>query len=133
VVMKLKFKDIAKDGRYACFSNVPFLVIVRIEKRTVTSAVSHRTSSSRSGVIGLIPEEPEDMWHAYNLIQVGDHVRSTTVRRVQSETSSGKVVLHGLASSCVFTSIRCVFELPFSLKIDYLYHYSFRVDLGSPD
>lgn len=29
-----------------------------------------------------MPEEPEDMWHAYNLIAKGDNVRSTTIRKV---------------------------------------------------
>lgn len=28
----------------------------------------------------MIPEEAEDMWHAYNLIAVGDSLRSTTIR-----------------------------------------------------
>lgn len=42
-----------------------------------------------SGQIGLIPEEPEDMWHAYNLIAVGDSLRSTTVRKVTMESSTG--------------------------------------------
>lgn len=41
------------------------------------------------GSIVLIPEEPEDMWHAYNLISEGDSVRSTTIRKVQSESSTG--------------------------------------------
>eukprot|EP01117_Protostelium_nocturnum_P002069 TRINITY_DN1270_c0_g1_i1.p1 TRINITY_DN1270_c0_g1~~TRINITY_DN1270_c0_g1_i1.p1 ORF type:complete len:400 (+),score=74.60 TRINITY_DN1270_c0_g1_i1:133-1332(+) len=50
----------------------------------------HRDISKEGdGVIVLIPEEPEDMWHAYNLISKGDSVRSTTVRRVQSETATG--------------------------------------------
>jgi len=30
----------------------------------------------------LIPEESEDMWHAYNLISVGDVLKSTTIRLV---------------------------------------------------
>lgn len=37
----------------------------------------------------LIPEESEDIWHAYNLIAEGDNVRSTTVRKVQNETATG--------------------------------------------
>jgi protein pelota len=41
------------------------------------------------GYVTLIPEEPEDMWHAYNLISEGDSVRSTTVRKVQTESSTG--------------------------------------------
>lgn len=41
------------------------------------------------GSVVLIPEEPEDMWHAYNLISEGDQVRSSTIRKVQNETSTG--------------------------------------------
>lgn len=37
----------------------------------------------------MIPEESEDMWHAYNLISEGDRVRSTTIRKVQNETATG--------------------------------------------
>jgi len=33
----------------------------------------------------LIPEESEDMWHAYNLISVGDVLKSTTIRLVYSK------------------------------------------------
>lgn len=29
------------------------------------------------------------MWHAYNLISEGDSVRSTTIRKVQSESATG--------------------------------------------
>ena len=39
--------------------------------------------------ITLIPEEPEDMWHAYNLVAAGDSLRSTTVRKVTTESSTG--------------------------------------------
>ncbi|CAG9783886.1 unnamed protein product [Diatraea saccharalis] len=41
------------------------------------------------GSISLIPEEPEDMWHAYNLITEGDAVTASTVRKVQTESSTG--------------------------------------------
>ncbi|KAL4714575.1 hypothetical protein ACJJTC_006621 [Scirpophaga incertulas] len=41
------------------------------------------------GSIGLIPEESEDMWHAYNLITEGDSVTASTVRKVQTESSTG--------------------------------------------
>ncbi len=40
-------------------------------------------------LVVLIPEESEDMWHAFNLISVGDNVRSTTIRKVQNETATG--------------------------------------------
>ena len=41
-----------------------------------------------AGEITLIAEESEDMWHAYNLINVGDYLRSTTIRRVVNESST---------------------------------------------
>ncbi|XP_062512262.1 protein pelota homolog [Corticium candelabrum] len=51
----------------------------------------HRDISEKngSGVVNLIAEEAEDMWHAYNLVAVGDSVRSTTIRKVQSESATG--------------------------------------------
>ncbi|XP_071944987.1 protein pelota homolog isoform X2 [Antedon mediterranea] len=39
--------------------------------------------------VTLIPVEAEDMWHAYNLIGVGDSLRSTTVRKVTTESATG--------------------------------------------
>ncbi|XP_050344770.1 protein pelota isoform X1 [Nymphalis io] len=42
-----------------------------------------------SGSIALIPEESEDIWHAYNLIAEGDAVTASTVRKVQTESSTG--------------------------------------------
>lgn len=30
----------------------------------------------------MIPEESEDMWHAYNLIGVGDLIKASTIRKV---------------------------------------------------
>lgn len=30
--------------------------------------------------VTLVPDEPEDMWHAYNLVAAGDRLRSTTIR-----------------------------------------------------
>jgi protein pelota len=37
----------------------------------------------------LIPEESEDMWHAYNLVSEGDSIKSTTIRKVKDESSTG--------------------------------------------
>ena len=42
-----------------------------------------------SGWVTLMPEEEDDMWHAYNLILVGDLIKASTVRRVQSESAIG--------------------------------------------
>eukprot|EP00249_Psilotum_nudum_P016611 c25905_g1_i1 orf=230-1366(+) len=41
------------------------------------------------GSVKLLPEEAEDLWHAYNLIAKGDSVSAVTVRKIQRETSSG--------------------------------------------
>ncbi|KAL0918683.1 hypothetical protein M5K25_010706 [Dendrobium thyrsiflorum] len=41
------------------------------------------------GSIKIIPEEDDDMWHAYNLISEGDLVQAVTVRKVLRELASG--------------------------------------------
>eukprot|EP00064_Thunnus_orientalis_P007332 superscaffoldBa00000806_g7352 len=38
-----------------------------------------------------MPEEAEDMWHTYNLLQVGDSLRASTIRKVQTESTTGSV------------------------------------------
>jgi protein pelota len=38
--------------------------------------------------VRLIATEPEDMWHANNLIAIGDVVRASTIRRVNYESES---------------------------------------------
>ena len=42
-----------------------------------------------SGSITLFPEEPEDMWFAYNLIRHGDLLKASAIRRVTTESSTG--------------------------------------------
>jgi len=42
-----------------------------------------------SGSATLLPEEPEDMWHAYNLIRPGDLLKASAMRRVTSESETG--------------------------------------------
>lgn len=42
------------------------------------------------GFAKVVPEDSEDLWHAYNLITEGDLVSSATVRKVQKETGGGK-------------------------------------------
>jgi protein pelota len=41
------------------------------------------------GELKLEPEEQEDMWHAYNLIAVGDSLRASTVRKVVQTSDTG--------------------------------------------
>lgn len=49
----------------------------------------HKAMDRGSGHIVLVPEYPEDMWHLFNLIRVGDNVQSTTIRKVQTESATG--------------------------------------------
>ncbi|XP_022093296.1 protein pelota homolog [Acanthaster planci] len=51
--------------------------------------VSRDLEKDGAGQVTLIPEESEDMWHAFNLIRAGDSLRSTTVRKVTTETATG--------------------------------------------
>ncbi|VDK35425.1 unnamed protein product [Taenia asiatica] len=44
-----------------------------------------------SGGISMIAENEEDMWLVYNLVQVGDRVCCSTVRKVQTENATGSV------------------------------------------
>eukprot|EP00048_Salpingoeca_helianthica_P002948 m.62469 g.62469 ORF g.62469 m.62469 type:complete len:395 (+) comp12406_c0_seq2:157-1341(+) len=53
--------------------------------------VGRHLEKDGSGYVALIPEEPEDLWHAYHLLAVGDVLRSTTIRKVKSETTTGSV------------------------------------------
>uniref|UniRef100_A0A8C7UIY9 Protein pelota homolog n=1 Tax=Oncorhynchus mykiss TaxID=8022 RepID=A0A8C7UIY9_ONCMY len=41
--------------------------------------------------VTLMPEEAEDMWHTYNLLQIGDSLMASTIRKVQTESSTGSV------------------------------------------
>ncbi|KAJ6628746.1 eRF1 domain 1-domain-containing protein [Mycena sp. CBHHK59/15] len=47
-----------------------------------------------TGHVTLRPEDDEDMWHLYNLIQEGDSVRAPAVRRVQNVSTTGSVESH---------------------------------------
>ena len=42
-----------------------------------------------AGMVVLRAEEPEDMWHVFNLLTLGDHVKTTTFRKVVKQTASG--------------------------------------------
>ena len=45
----------------------------------------------KSGKVSLIAEDGEDMWHTYNLLQIGDQLQASTFRKVQQESSTGSV------------------------------------------
>ncbi|KAI9712995.1 MAG: hypothetical protein M1812_006743 [Candelaria pacifica] len=47
-----------------------------------------------SGSMTLYPEEPEDMWHAYNLIRPNDLLRASALRRITTESLTGSNSSH---------------------------------------
>ncbi|PIL37082.1 hypothetical protein GSI_00774 [Ganoderma sinense ZZ0214-1] len=53
--------------------------------------VAKRVEKDGSGRITVRPEDDEDMWHLYNLIQAGDRVRAAGIRRVQNVSTTGSV------------------------------------------
>lgn len=53
--------------------------------------VSRDIDKTAAGSVTLIPDLAEDMWHAYNLVCVGDSLRSGTIRKVQTESATGSV------------------------------------------
>ena len=56
--------------------------------------VSRHIERDGSGSVTLVPEEDEDMYHLFNLIEEHDQVRAPAVRRVQSESSTGSIESH---------------------------------------
>ncbi|KAJ4364097.1 Translation factor pelota [Neocucurbitaria cava] len=54
--------------------------------RLLKSQIEKKTGA---GFATLLPEEPEDMWHAYNLIQESDRLRAKAVRRVSKTSDAG--------------------------------------------
>ncbi|RHZ68117.1 putative translation factor pelota [Aspergillus thermomutatus] len=51
--------------------------------------IKNKIEHGGSGTVTLCPEEPEDMWHAYNLIRPGDLLRASAIRRVTSTHDTG--------------------------------------------
>mmetsp|Transcript_9480 Transcript_9480/g.17308 ORF Transcript_9480/g.17308 Transcript_9480/m.17308 type:complete len:429 (-) Transcript_9480:135-1421(-) len=43
------------------------------------------------GSISLLAQEDEDMWHVYNLVQIGDRIRALTFRNVKTTGPTGSV------------------------------------------
>ncbi|XP_012152382.1 pelota mRNA surveillance and ribosome rescue factor [Megachile rotundata] len=51
--------------------------------------ISKNIDKDGEGKVSLVPENTEDMWHAYNLISEGDFVSCSTIRKVQMESATG--------------------------------------------
>ena len=56
---------------------------------------------NHSGRIKLLPQEPEDLWHAFNIIVVGDRVVTKTIRLAFAHTSPFDIT----DSSCSFSTL----------------------------
>ncbi|KAF9885740.1 Translation factor pelota [Aspergillus nanangensis] len=51
--------------------------------------IKNKIERNGSGTVTLCPEEPEDMWHAYNLIRPGDILQARAIRRITSTQETG--------------------------------------------
>ncbi|PWN39827.1 hypothetical protein IE81DRAFT_326125 [Ceraceosorus guamensis] len=61
--------------------------------------ISRHIERDGSGRVTIVPEEDEDMYHLYNLVEVGDNVRAAAVRRVQSESNTGSIESHRIRTT----------------------------------
>ncbi|EJF61173.1 pelota [Dichomitus squalens] len=53
--------------------------------------IGKRIEKDGSGRVTVRPEDDEDMWHLYNIIQEGDRVRAAGMRRIQNVSTTGSV------------------------------------------
>lgn len=63
-----------------------------------------------SGAITLYPEQPEDMWHAYNTIQVGDQIKATTLRRVTNQSATGSTSSQKVRAKLTVSVVKMDFD-----------------------
>ncbi|KAH8105914.1 pelota [Cristinia sonorae] len=68
------------------------------------------TDKNGAGYVNLRPEDDEDMWHLYNIIQEGDRVRAQAVRRVQNVSSTGSVESHRIKLNLTLEVTRLVWS-----------------------
>ncbi|BCR85315.1 putative translation factor pelota [Aspergillus chevalieri] len=54
--------------------------------------IKNKVELNGSGTVTLCPEEPEDMWHAYNLIRPGDLLRASAIRKVTTTQDTGSTI-----------------------------------------
>ncbi|KAK9452121.1 uncharacterized protein V1518DRAFT_410411 [Limtongia smithiae] len=80
--------------------------------------LANSTDNAGAGPIRLLPEEPADLWHAYNLIAPGDSLRAKTFRRVSKDYS--RDLTSPLPSSGVSASQRIALVLTITVaKTDF--------------
>lgn len=69
-----------------------------------------------SGSILLRPDLPEDLWHAYNLLQTSDFVRCTTLRKVINTSSTGSTTSNKVRTNLTIRVTKVDFD-PESLQV----------------
>jgi hypothetical protein len=71
-----------------------------------------------------MPEEPEDMWHAYNLIAAGDRLRAAAIRcavstaQVEMNMRKAKFGKLGLEGRPLNAAVTCDLNLGTLLELD---------------
>ncbi|OQO14253.1 hypothetical protein B0A48_01129 [Cryoendolithus antarcticus] len=75
--------------------------------RLIRQSIEKKTGEGRCT---MSPEEPEDMWHAYNLIREGDTLRATAVRKVATESLSGSTSTHRVRTTLTITVTKLDFD-----------------------
>ena len=63
-----------------------------------------------SGAITVYPEQPEDMWHTFNMIQVGDQIKAPTVRRVTTQSSTGSSTSQKVRMTLTISVVKVDFD-----------------------
>jgi len=53
--------------------------------------LKRRIDKSGNGLIVVVPEQEEDLWHLYNLVQRGDSIKTGTFRKIKTESKTGSV------------------------------------------
>lgn len=51
--------------------------------------IRRHLEKDQSGDITLIPEDAEDLWHCYNLIQLGDEIEAKSMRKISKVSKDG--------------------------------------------
>lgn len=78
--------------------------------------IKQEYSKDGDGVVKLVAEEPEDMWHAYNLIREGDRVTATTFRKITKDTG-GAVRVHWISGPWVRLTLLPLSSYTGSLRV----------------
>lgn len=78
--------------------------------------IGRELNKNSSGYITLIAENEEDMWLTYNLVQVGDKMRCSTVRKVQNESATGSVQTKQVRTNLTIEVEKIDFDLQVSIK-----------------